>query len=55
MEIKRAGSQPSAKGLRQEVKPYNIRTTVISAWRGRDGAAEQRYRARCCGGRPDLL
>jgi hypothetical protein len=31
MEIKRAGSKPSAKGLREEVKPYNIRTTVISA------------------------
>jgi len=23
-----------SEGLRQEVKPYNIRTTVISLWRG---------------------
>jgi NADP-dependent 3-hydroxy acid dehydrogenase YdfG len=34
-----------SEGLRQEVKPYNIRTTVISQGRDGDGTAEQRHRA----------
>src|SRR5260370_5249186 len=31
-----------SEGLRQEVKPYNIRTTVILTGRSSDGTAEQR-------------
>ena len=37
---------PSSEGLHQEVKPYNIRTTVVYAGRGCDGAARQRRRGR---------
>jgi NADP-dependent 3-hydroxy acid dehydrogenase YdfG len=37
--------QAPSEGLRQEAKPYNIRTTVISPGRGCDGAVEHHLRA----------
>jgi NADP-dependent 3-hydroxy acid dehydrogenase YdfG len=35
-----------AEGFRQEVKPYNIRTTIISSGAGCHGTPEQRDRTR---------